>query len=291
MKTVAASISTFLANNPQQYLLADAYTFTLQSGTVLRYTNAQQDFTLGANTFSSAGPLFVRSTIRQMRGVEVDTLDLTITDVNPTLINGVPFMQALRSGMFDAATLVLNRIFFSAPGVLVNSSGTGDIILFSGRVADIDVGRFVAQMRVNSDLELLNIQLPRNVYQPGCLNTVYDSGCTLAKATWQVSGTALAGSTSGALQVSMAQADGWFDQGLVTFTSGVNVGITRTVRTYAGGVMTLIAPFPNAPASGDTFTARPGCDKSQATCQNKFSNLANFRGHPYVPIVTSVVSV
>jgi hypothetical protein len=32
------------------------------------------------------------------------------------------------------------------------------------------------------------------------------------------------------------------------------------------------------------FTAYPGCDKTQTTCaSNKFSNLVNFEGFPYVP--------
>ena len=291
MKTVASSISTYLATFPTTFFLADAYTFTLNNGSVLRYTNAQADFTLGANTWSSSGPVIERGNIRQVVGVEVDTLDITMTAQETLLLSGMPFMKAMRTGLFDGANVLLNRIFFSSPGVLVNSTGTGDLILFSGRVADIEVGRFTAKLRVNSDLELLNIQLPRNQYQPGCLNTVYDGGCTLVKATWQVAGTALAGSTAGSLNVSMAQADGWFDEGLVTFTSGVNNGLTRSVRTYKGGTMVLISPFPNTPSSGDTFTARPGCDKSQATCSSKFSNLANYRGFPYIPIVTSVVSV
>lgn len=291
MKTVAGSVSTYLATFPTEFLMADAYTFTLANGTVLRWTNAQQDFKLGANTWSSVGPVIERSSCRQVLGVEVDTLDLTVAASSSLLVAGVTLLQALRSGVFDGATCLLNRVFFTASGVLVNSTGTGDLILFSGQVADVEVGRTSATIRVNSFLQLLQTQLPRNTYQPGCLNTVYDSGCTLVKATYAVTGTALSGSTATALNVSMAQSAGYFDQGVLAFTSGPNNGLTRTVRAYTGGVMTLVSPFPSVPASGNTFTVRPGCDKSQATCTSKFANQANFRGQPYVPVITSVVNV
>ena len=35
------------------------------------------------------------------------------------------------------------------------------------------------QLTINSDLELLNVQMPRNIYQDQCLHTVYDAGCGL----------------------------------------------------------------------------------------------------------------
>jgi hypothetical protein len=41
-------------------------------------------------------------------------------------------------------------------------------------------------------------------------------------------------------------------------------------------------------ASGATFTVRAGCDKTQGTCTTKFSNLARFRGMPYIPVAETV---
>ena len=41
--------------------------------------------------------------------------------------------------------------------------------------------------------------------------------------------------------------------------------------------------MPVAPGIGDTFTAYPGCDKLQNTCNTKFTNIAHYRGYNYVP--------
>ncbi len=47
--------------------------------------------------------------------------------------------------------------------------------------------------------------------------------------------------------------------------------------------LTLVAtPFPE-PAPGDAFDAVAGCDKSFATCRDRFGNAVNFRGFPFTP--------
>ena len=79
------------------------------------------------------------------------------------------------------------------------------------------------------------------------------------------------------------QASGYFDLGVVKFTTGLNAGVARTLRKYTPGQFTTIAPWPFAVAAGDAFTVYPGCDKTTSTCNAKFSNGSKFRGHPYVP--------
>jgi uncharacterized phage protein (TIGR02218 family) len=74
-----------------------------------------------------------------------------------------------------------------------------------------------------------------------------------------------------------------YDNGQLVFTSGVNNGHIVAVRQYASTTIYFVVPLPAPPLAGDTFTVYPGCDKTQATCTSKFSNLINFGGFPYVP--------
>jgi len=76
---------------------------------------------------------------------------------------------------------------------------------------------------------------------------------------------------------------GWFDMGTVTFMSGANAGVSRTVKSYSPGTLSFSLPWPNVPAVGDTFTAYAGCDKQQSTCGSKFSNLVRFSAEPFIP--------
>jgi uncharacterized phage protein (TIGR02218 family) len=92
------------------------------------------------------------------------------------------------------------------------------------------------------------------------------------------------GSGSTASVINWSGASTNFQQGSITFTSGVNAGVTATVGSaVASTSLTLLYPLESVPAAGDGFTVYFGCDHTPGTCHSKFNNLANFRGFPYVP--------
>ena len=136
-------------------------------------------------------------------------------------------------------------------------------------------------------LAYLQTTFPRNYFLSACNHCLFDAGCGLSKASYAVSGTVTSAATPTltTFASSCTQADGWFALGSVVWTSGANKGIVCPVKAYANanGAFTIIYPAGAVPAVGDTFTAYPGCDKTQATCTTKFSNQAHFRGFPYVP--------
>ena len=79
--------------------------------------------------------------------------------------------------------------------------------------------------------------------------------------------------------------DGWFVDGVVTFSSGANAGRSMEVKawTSATATVTLFLPMPAPIQVGDTQTLYPGCRKTTADCRDKFANIVNFRGEPFVP--------
>lgn len=276
MKTASTNLINFLNSN-QQFYMADLYTLTLNGGFVARYTSWDQDLSYGGNTFASFR--IDRSKIRSVVGVEVDTLEISVYADQADLLNGAPWFTAVQRGALDSAILKLERVFMPTAG----DTSLGSILLFTGRVSDTEVSRTEARLTIKSELELLDTQLPRNLYQSGCLHTLYDNGCQLNKAAFAVAGTVGAGSTLTQLNSGLGNPTDYFTLGVVKFTSGVNAGVTRSVRAQTGGQFTFALPLVTAPSTGDPFIAWPGCDKMKDTCSNKFNNVINFRGFPYVP--------
>jgi uncharacterized phage protein (TIGR02218 family) len=287
MKTATAGMIALL--NSQRFVMCDLFTIMLANGNVLRYTNWDGDVVFGSSTFRAAGgsaayPALTRGPARCIIGIEVDTLEVNFLVNSTVQINGVPVAQFARQGGFDGARLKLERAFLPAPtlpGAAADTSA-GALIMFVGRVAEIECTRTGVVMNVNSDLELLNVMLPRNVFQAPCRHELYDAGCTLTRAALTVASTAAAGSTQLVINSAMAQASGYWNLGVLTFTSGVNNGLMRSVNTYTPGVHTLEFSLYAAPAIGDTFTVYPGCAKTVAAC-TAFGNLVNFGGHPTIP--------
>ncbi|HTZ79056.1 MAG TPA: DUF2163 domain-containing protein [Stellaceae bacterium] len=304
MKPASDALRTLLAGN--QFVVADLYTFTLVEGAVLRWTSFDVDVAANGNTFSSGargGPFFDRKDNKAKAhwklGVEVDTLSFDVVPGGAT-VNGLPFLEACRLGAFDGAELQLERAFLPplAPGTpLPLQASAGTVILFVGRVAEVDLGRSLATFSINSHLELLNLQLPRNLFQSGCVNALYDDACGVSRAPYQVSASVTSWQPdAGVIATGYHGApNDWFDQGSITFTSGPNQGFARTVKASGtdGASFTNITttqPFPFAPNVGDAFLLLPGCDKSLGPggCP-KFNNVARFKGFPFVPVPETAV--
>jgi uncharacterized phage protein (TIGR02218 family) len=286
MKTGSSDLTALLTT--RQFYAVDLFQFTLVDGTILRYAGGDKDITYGGNTYScggAVGPFFQTRTGRGLCkwkiGVEVDTLQFDVLPGTST-VEGFDFLVACKFGIFDGAEMILYRAFMPTYG----DTSAGLVNIFTGRVVEIDCGRSLATFNINSHLELLSQQMPRNLYQPGCLNTLYDSACTLVKSSFATTASASSGCTASTLNATLSQATGYFNQGTLQMTSGNNEGFQRMVKTYTNGtpsVVNVLFPFPYAISSGDTFAIYPGCDKQQTTCSSKFSNIANFRGMPYIP--------
>ena len=291
MKPASTALQSLLAS--RQFYAADLYTFTLVSGTTLRYTSGDRDITANGNLFTSQGPRIDRKDNKAKChwkiGVDVDALVFDVMPQPTDLVSGQNFLAACVQGVFDGAELTLERAFMGTYG----DTSVGTVILFAGRVAEIDLGRGVATFSVNSHLELLNLNLPRNLWQPGCVNSLGDPSCGVILASFAVSGSAASSSTTHVVNASLAQATSYFDQGKIKFTSGANVGLSRSVKSWvtgSPGAIALLAPLPNAPAASDAFLIYPGCDKTLGPngCA-KFANTARFRGFPYVPTPDTAV--
>lgn len=196
------------------------------------------------------------------------------------LIEGLPFFWALREGVFDDATITRETAYLPAWG----SPAIGSVQRFHGRFSSIDkVGRTEAKVKVKSDLVRLAVDMPRNIYQPSCRHTLYDAGCAINKADFAVNGTVQAGSSTTLIQWTDGNPVGYFNQGTVTFTSGVLNGEQVTVKHSSTSNILLMAPLTVAPATGDTFKAYPGCNHTASQCAARFNNLRHFLGFPRVP--------
>jgi uncharacterized phage protein (TIGR02218 family) len=279
MRTMSNALLSFL-NSTTQFASVDLYTFDLRNGVTLRYCDGSTNVVYGGATYLSAPAGLTRSKLRWVVGTEVDTLDIVFNADPSIVVAGTPLLAAAVQGLFDNARVTLYRMFMSDWNTPVDA-----VLMFQGSTAPAEVLRDAVHLTVKSDIDKLNRMIPPNVYQSHCMHALYDSGCTVKAATYRVSGTASGVNANGGITTTLAQADNYFQMGGIKFTSGLNVGLTRTVKTYVGGVVTPTKAFPYAIANGDTFTITPGCDKLQnGDCTTKYNNIINFKGFPFIPV-------
>lgn len=265
-----------------QFIMADLYTITTIQGIEYRYTSYDVNLTVQGKEFRADGPVISRDGISLSLGIEVDNLSITIETNESTKFGDVPVAQAFHNGILDGARFKLERIFMDMHTPTDTSAGT--LVLFEGRIVEPELDRYEINASVVSDVDNLKLQMPRNLYTPGCLNTLFDSACGLLSADFAVNTTIGANSTPNRILCELSQPQGWFTQGVVEFLEGANIGIKRTVRLHEAGSLLLTLPLLEMPEIGEAIRVYPGCDKRLDTCTNRFNNRARFRGAPFVPV-------
>lgn len=278
----AASEKLIALLDANQFIMADLYTITTVQNDVYRYTNYDFDLIVAGELYHSDGPIISRDGITLSLGVEVDNLSITIDVTDEETFESLRIVQAFHNGQMDGARFKLERIFMDASTPTDTSAGT--IKLFEGRIIEPEFDRNTIQASVASDLDELNVQMPRNLYQPSCSNTLFDHACGLNRENYALETTISAGSTASRILCNIHQPQGWFTQGVIEFLEGGNKGLKRTIRLHEFDVLLLTLPLLEDPEVGQKIKVYPGCDKRLETCQNRFNNFARFRGAPFIPI-------
>jgi uncharacterized phage protein (TIGR02218 family) len=263
------------------FVFADLFTITLTNGTVLRWTTNNSPLIVNGNTFE-VGPPVQRDKAKWSMGLNVDQLNMMILDDGSQTINGQALVKAAWQKFFDYAQIEIDRFISDS----WTNTAVGSVPWFIGYAGQITLTGKQIKITAESPLAMLKATFPRTYVLPSCANTLYDGVCGLLVSNFTYTGTVGASPSATSFPLTLSGGnlpDGSFQGGIIKFTSGVNAGQTRTVKSYVGGVVTVVYPLYALPAAGDGVTAIMGCDKTRATCTSRFNNLAHYRGFPYVP--------
>jgi uncharacterized phage protein (TIGR02218 family) len=263
---------------------ADLFQFTLIDGvTNYFWTSWDSDLACDGATYASKAPWIERSKWNVTNTMEVPSLEITLRALNEGFAGGTQLKTQIHNGLLDGASVLLSRAYMQTPG---NTAALGAIALFGGVVAGITITDAKIAITAKGKNNLLDQYAPRNVYQTGCNHNFCDANCTLNAASY-TTGYAVGASGisttfipwSGTAPANAAL----YANGQIAFTTGVCAGQSRTIMNGNAEGLNLAYPLYEVPASGDSFAAIQGCDKTLATCQTVYNNLQHRRAFDFVP--------
>jgi len=152
-------------------------------------------------------------------------------------------------------------------------------VIFVGEGEIVGVNDKILTFKAVDILNLNKAVVPPLVYSSYCNNTLFDVRCSLSRHDYRRTTTVAVVHGGSALQSSLFSsfpAD-YFTYGYVRYRDEY-----RMITKHTGDLVYLHAPF-DQDVDGKIVEVYPGCDKTPQTCQNKFNNLANFLGFPYIP--------
>jgi len=241
-------------------------------GVVMGFTDHDRALAFDGVTYEAAAG-FSASEVQSALGLAVDNLTLAGALSSATLNE-----DDLAAGLYDNAAFKLWRVNWAevSQRVLMKSGTLGEV--------SRQGAAFSAELRGLA--QALNQPVGR-AFGRLCDADLGDARCTLALTA--VIGAVVAAFDARRFTVSGLEdvAAGDVTGGRLRFTSGANAGLAMDIKRHgkSGDLVTLELwqAMPRPVTAGDGFTVTPGCDKSFATCRDRFGNAVNFRGFPYMP--------
>ena len=157
-------------------------------------------------------------------------------------------------------------------------------VLFTGQIKNVRIRGNVGQAQCVGFEFYLRQNIPKYRFQPSCNNTLYGPYCAVDKPTYThsvtVSGVSSDGLelTSGDFATISGASDNYLLLGYLSWDSNL-----RTIASHTDDTITLTYKIIGLTA-GQQVTVYAGCDLKAETCRDKFNNINNFFGHPYIPL-------
>ncbi len=269
MKTAGSPLATHIAG--ETTTLATCWKVTRRDGAIFGFTDFDKDLTVDSLLYQARSG-YTRSAIHTIANLAVDNLDIESAIDSETLS-----AADLRAGVWDGATV---EIFLVNWANLAN----GKIILKRGTIGEVELKDTLFRAELRGLSQALSQQIVE-LYTPDCRADLGDARCKINLAALTVTGAVTAATDRRSFADSArGESVNHWNGGLLTWTSGANVGRKMEVKAFgSGGTFTLFLPMPSIVAVGDNYSLRPGCDKKFSTCKDRYNNVKNFRGEPNVP--------
>lgn len=248
----------------------ELYEFSYQ-GTTQRFTSRDRDISISLVPYTSA---------RISRGEIVDsgknvaTTSMTITaepDFPPAQIFAI-------CPPSDVVNILIKRVHLS--------DLTDVRVIWAGRMLSVAWSNVECKITCQSLFTRLKQPGLRRLYGATCPHLLYSQGsghCRVDPEAFKAQ-VLISGAEGITVQGAgfAAFADQYFQGGKLEVEISPGVFEKRGIQSHVGDTITLTHRLPGL-VGLMTVDVYPGCDKKITTCHNKFANVVNFGGFPYIP--------
>ena len=262
--------------NSKQTSLVNCWKIIRADNIVLGFTDHDKDLTFDGLVFSPSYGMD-SSEIASKLGAQVDTSEI-LGIVNSAAIDE----RDILLGRYDDAIVETYKVNWRdvSTRLLLRRDNVGEIIRTDG----------IFRLELRSSQHGMNINKGR-VYQNDCDCSLGDGDCSidLNQAIYKLETVVVSirGKSEIAIPKLIDFADNWFDLGFGIWNSGDRTNKKDTIILHQNEDLQSIIGF-DEPIDewvniGDEIVVFAGCDKRLVSCNEKFSNVLNFRGFPHIP--------
>lgn len=243
---------------------AELYEFTYQGGT-FRFTSADNPITYESHIYP---PIAIQHTpVKEVADIAKSSLTITAPP-------DFPVAELFRvSPPDDVVGLVVRRLQID--------DGTAEAF-WLGRVLSARWPTDQSELRCESIYSSMRMPGLRRIYSKNCPHVLYGLKCGVPESSFQET---IAVASSSARTITSPDfatfADGYFSGGKLRWESSPGYYVRRGIKIHDGDTITVTHPIPEL-EGGELLTVLPGCNHTMQHCNDKFSNILNYGGFPYM---------
>lgn len=263
---------------------AQTWTITRTDGEVFAFTSLDRPITFRGVVHYPCASLSATATEQSTSIGQNGSMELlgTISEVGIS-------ERDLYNGLFDFARFEIWMVPWD------NAGGEIPFRLLGGTTGTMSHGLDGFKFEVLTASAQLRQRGLLEVFSPSCrygFGNSRDSRCPVNVAALTVTGSATSTTLPAAsnaatrrvlIDSTRAEAAGYFDLGIITFTTGANAGASSEIKRFEGGVFVLWSPLLFPIEVGDAYSATPGCNKTTEDHLKYNADLLDFGGFPDVP--------
>lgn len=265
----------------QLHRFVRCWRLTRTDGTILRFTESATPIDVQGETFDPTDGMST-SALQQTANLQEQNFEAQGI-LSATAIDH----DDLRAGLYQDCRIDTLLVDWEQPELGSFSSQTFWIekVTFDGVKWKSDIIGIAGWMRRNQGSK----------YTRSCRFDLGDQDCKVVLVSFTESA-AVTGVLSQRIEFNTsvsAQPDDHFTYGQITWTSGANAGVISEVAEHdlLNGRIKLRIATPYDIAASDGFSIIAGCDKQRSTCKDKFSNLVNHGGFPFIPGADRLIEI
>jgi uncharacterized phage protein (TIGR02218 family) len=275
MREISTTFEQNMDNIPTNLILC--WRLKRKDGVIFCFTEATQDIRVRDEIYLFSSGLR-SSAIEENCNISVDNFD-----VEGILQSDVISEKDILNGLYDKAVI---EVFLVNVDYSLNiDENQKDVIFlkrgYIGAIRLLGENKFVAE--VNGFLQLADQHITQR-YSLNCRANFCDKKCGLNVNDFVFDGEITKILDKKTFQdVKNDKKDGYFDYGIIILEDDKGQKFEQNIKFYINKTFELTIPAKVELRVGMRYKATAGCDKSIQMCIERFKNVVNFRGEPYIP--------
>lgn len=243
------------------------------SGGIWRYTTNTEDVVVDGQTY-------VATAIK--RGETEDSGDATKSNMDVTIGRNTTLGNLFKVTAPSEPITITIRQYHASWGYQEPDKQT--IAIWKGRVTNVNWQNDELVLTSESVFSsMLRLGVTRK-FSRQCSHNLYGTACNVQRSAFSVTATPI-GIVGTVLSIQHGKQAHWFAGGYIRYKNN-DTGVIEHRQIIASTDRTVtLGAIPLGIVVGKTeVTMYAGCDKTHQTCINKFDNIKNYGGQPFIPI-------